>query len=444
MAESTGARFTGKASLDCVIFGGHGVTGVVSTLIDALNLRGLNEKPVVFVGPHEHHSNLLPWREAGCDVVNVPQKNGMVDLNALEVLLKSPKYGYNSSRLRMGAFSAVSNVTGLIADVDSIAILLHRYSALAFFDYASGAPYLKMNMNPQSQGGDASKDALYFSPHKCYGGTSSPGVLVMKKRLISQTNPPRVSGGGTVFYVTSESHRFLSNRVERYEGGTPDGIGIQKVGLAMLAGRRIASEYERISGSVREETEIPKTLLEYECATYDRVVAELKRKAPNLIMLGCNDIHIETESNNPECIGRHLPIFSFLIRCGKRFLHYNYVCAILNDVFGIQSRGGCQCAGPYSQYLLGLTKSVVKEDGIEVEVPNGSNRRIEKALLRSDRPCELLRPGYTRLSLPFKGLREEEVDYVVSALIWVAKNAWVLLPQYTCDHKTGEVCSFSI
>jgi selenocysteine lyase/cysteine desulfurase len=231
------------------------------------------------------------------------------------------------------------------------------------------------------------------------------------------------------------------------KGGTPDGIGIQRVGLAMLAGRRVANEYERIVQSIQLDNDaadpLPKTLLEYECHTHDRVVAELKKNAPNLIMLGCNDVE-NPPTNNPSCIGRHLPVFSFLIRCGKRFLHYNYVCAILNDVFGIQSRGGCQCAGPYSQYLLGLTKTITaKVDDAEysTEVPNGANRKIEQALLRSDRPCELLRPGYTRLSLPFKGLREEEVDYVVKALIWVAKNAWVLLPQYTCDHRTGEVSS---
>jgi selenocysteine lyase/cysteine desulfurase len=218
VAESTGARVTGKASVDCVIFTGNGVTGAVATLIDALNLRAAikdDNRPIVFVGPHEHHSNLLPWREAGCEVVNVPADKGMVDLVALECMLSSKKFGNNSTRLRIGTFSAVSNVTGLIADVDQIAILLHRYHCLAFFDYASGAPYLKMNMNPLQS--EAYKDGIYFSPHKCYGGTSTPGVLVVKKRLVSQTNPPRVCGGGTVFYVTEDSHRFLSNRIERYE-----------------------------------------------------------------------------------------------------------------------------------------------------------------------------------------------------------------------------------
>jgi selenocysteine lyase/cysteine desulfurase/tRNA(Ile)-lysidine synthase TilS/MesJ len=475
VGESTNARITGKAALDTVIFGGNGVTGVVGILVDVLNLKGVvnaaannenngsnnnrpnneDKRPVVFVGPHEHHSNLLPWRESGCEVISIPENSsGMVDLVHLEKLLQMPQYNAQSGRLRMGAFSAVSNVTGLIADVDQIAIILHRYGALAFFDYASGAPYVKMDMNPNpvkfrkvdGEMVDPSKDAIYFSPHKCYGGTSTPGVLVIKKHLISQTNPPAISGGGTVFYVTNTSHRFLSNRIERYEGGTPDGIGVQRVGLALLAGRRVSREYEKIAAqTTTAEGEMnnwemnkqapPKTLLEYECSTYDRVVSELKQHAPNLIMLGCtDDDNSMTSSVSPSsCIGKHLPIFSFLIRCGPRFLHYNYVCAILNDVFGIQSRGGCQCAGPYSQRLLGLTAILNNE-----EVPSDTNQQIERALLRSDRPCELLRPGYTRLSLPFKGVREEEVDYVIQALIWVAKNGWILLPQYRCDHKTGE------
>ena len=211
MGEVTGARITGKAALDTVLFGGNGVTGVVAMLIDCLNLRCLvdesktmNEvrRPVVFVGPHEHHSNLLPWRESGCEVITISERSsdGMVNLDELEQFLCLPQNAASSGRLCMGAFSAVSNVTGIIADVDAIAVLLHKYGALAFFDYASGAPYVKMDMNPSPVGFnsmgnseartvavDPSKDAIYFSPHKCYGGTSTPGVLVIKKHVSDVT-----------------------------------------------------------------------------------------------------------------------------------------------------------------------------------------------------------------------------------------------------------------
>ena len=145
-----------------VLFGGNGVTGVVGLLIDILNLRGLaaaangkggrrrSRPAVVFVGPHEHHSNLLPWRESGCEVISIPERvdDGSVDLDELERLLRLPAYSVNSGRMRIGAFSDASNFTGLVADVDSISSLLHRHGALAFFDYASRAPYVKIDMNP--------------------------------------------------------------------------------------------------------------------------------------------------------------------------------------------------------------------------------------------------------------------------------------------------------
>ena len=263
----------GKAKLDAVLFAGNGVTGAVGLLVDCLGLRGAAAaragggdsdrdaaRPVVFVGPHEHHSNrkhqshlfrvlaaadrrhvaataaedspgrvlvacfslaffvhrrdttpVLPWRESGCEVVTVPEdpRTGRLDLRALDrLLLRARGAGARApggGRLLVGAFAAVSNVTGLIADVDRIAVLLHRHGAVACFDYASGAPYLRMDANPPSGGAlaaegweeegaalgeeagpaDPSKDALYFSPHKCYGGTSTPGVLVIKKHVSS-------------------------------------------------------------------------------------------------------------------------------------------------------------------------------------------------------------------------------------------------------------------
>ena len=384
-------------------------------------------RPVVFIGPYEHHSNLLPWRESGCEIVMVPEcpMTCSVDMVALEKYLTKPEY---TNRLKMGTFSAASNVNGKISDVDAIAAVLHRHGALAFFDYATGAAYMYMNMNPppSTEYPSASlvaKDAIFLSPHKMLGGVGTPGVLIVKKHLVNQVNAPSRSGGGTVFYVTNTHHRFLSNRIERYEGGTPNVAGIIRTGLAFLLKRKAEEHYLLLRNKMGGDESLPKSLLEYDCATYSRVVETLKERAPNLVMLG-------DTSHGP-----HLPIFSFLIRCGKRFLHYNYVCALLNDIFGIQSRGGCQCSGPYSQHLLGLTR--LDQDGNEV--PNDRNDEVELALVNYKERAEVLRPGYTRLSLPFKGVRDAEVEYVVKALEWVAKNGWALMCQYRCNHRTGEV-----
>lgn len=439
VAEGCNAKITGKAALDVVLFAGNGATSVVELLIDCIGIKhyALDEKtrPVVFVGPYEHHSNLLPWRESGCEIVMIPEcvETGNVDVDHLERMLQSSKYG--KDRLRMGAFTAASNVTGKVCDVDKISATLHKYGALSFLDYATGAAYLPINMNPFPTGNytaaDVSKDAIFISPHKMVGGAQTPGVLVVKKHLVNQTIAPKRSGGGTVFYVTHKHHRFLSNRIERFEGGTPNICGILRAGLTFLVKRRIANQYlQALNRRKKEDTDsIPHNLLDYEFNTHKTVVERLKKTAPNIIVLGAAN---DKDENN------HLPIFSFLIKCGDRFLHYNYVCAILNDLFGIQSRGGCQCAGPYSQRLLGLTKV----EGLE-EIPNEINDRIEHALLHYKERAELLRPGFSRLSLPFKGLHHDEVEYVIKALEWVAKNGWVFISQYRCNHRTGEWRHFS-
>lgn len=386
-------------------------------------------RPVVFIGPFEHHSNLIPWRESGCEIVMIPEcrTTGDVDIAYLDRLLQKSEY---TGRMKMGTFTAVSNVTGMVCDVDRIASTLHKHGALVFLDYATSCSYMKIDMNPVPTSNEyaspslIAKDAVFISPHKMLGGVGTPGILIIKKHLVSQVNAPSRSGGGTVFYVTNTHHRFLSNRIERYEGGTLNVVGIIRVGLSFLLKRHTEIQYRLLWDQLEAErkTSIPISILESDFLTHARVSNYLKLHAPNVILL---------KSDNQN---QYLPIFSFLIQMGNRFLHYNYVCAILNDVFGIQSRGGCQCAGPYSQRLLGLT--TITSDG--EEIPNLQNEQLEDALYRFKERAELLRPGYTRISLPFKGMREEEIDYVLNALVWVSRNGWMLMCQYRVNHRTGE------
>lgn len=223
------------------------------------------------------------------------------------------------------------------------------------------------------------------------------GVLVVKKRLVSQLNPPAMSGGGTVFYVTKDSHRFLSNRVERYEGGTPNVVGIWRLGLAW-----------QFKQQLKKRLPVGQSLEDYEIKRA-KIIQERLKQIPNLMLL---DGNVET---------RKVPVFSFLVKCGSRFLHYNYVCALLNDLFGIQSRGGCQCAGPYAQMMLGMLEH---------------NQAIEHWLVHSK--DESLRPGVTRFSLPSLGTSPEQQEYVLNAISWVAKHGWKFMYVYCCNQRTGE------
>jgi selenocysteine lyase/cysteine desulfurase len=189
-------------------------------------------QPVVFVGPYEHHSNEVSWRQGLSTVVEVPLDNdGGMDLAALEALLQAPEY---QGRMRIGSFSAASNVTGMVSPVHEIAVLLHRYDAIACFDFAASAPYVEIDMNPEAgrYEGDASLDAVFISPHKFLGGPGSMGVLVFNERLYHQELPPTVGAGGTVDYVGPTGQDFIRDIEEREKAGTPGVLQILKAGLA--------------------------------------------------------------------------------------------------------------------------------------------------------------------------------------------------------------------
>jgi len=379
IAEAVNAH----AKNDVVIFTGSGVTAAVNLFCHVLGFgsRGNNKPPtstvpgdaalvnpagytgVVFVGAYEHHSNILPWRESAAKVVTI----GLTDTGELdEVALESSLLAHALFPRKVGSFSAASNVTGLLSNVDRISEILHRHGALACWDYATASPYCEIDMNPVLDTSDPArefvyKDAVYVSAHKMAGGPGSPGILIAKKKHFN--NPvPNQPGGGTVFYVTDDthagSHRYLSSRVEREEGGTPDIVGSIRAALAFQVKTWVTKAFKQrgpgcslpLAPPCLENTAgntAPQTIEDHEVHLHSHISAWLAKNAPDIHVLGNN--YGRTGEKQP----RHLPIFSFMVRRGRYYLHYNFVSAVLNDLFGIQARGGCACAGPYAQHLLG-------------------------------------------------------------------------------------------
>ncbi len=386
---------------DCVIFCGSGATSAIHKLIDILNLRlpadlsrryalleqiPESERPVVFLGPYEHHSNELPWRESIAKIVNIPLTNeGLLDLNVLEQKLGE----YRDCPLKIGSFSAASNVTGLITDVKVVTQLLHRHGALSFWDYAAGGPYLPIDMQgSEAEGEKDSKDAVFISPHKFIGGPGTPGILVVKKHLLNNS-VPSIPGGGTVYYVTPQDHRYIDNLERREEGGTPAIIESIRAGLVFKLKQSVGVEAIR----QREETFI-------ECA--------LQRWSQ------CSNIEILGNRHVPR-----LAIVALRIKHQEKDLHYSFVVALLNDLFGIQVRGGCSCAGPYGHYLLSM---------------NGSySKSLEKAIADGH---ALLRPGWVRLNFNYF-IDEETCEYLIRALELIAEHGWRLLPYYRFNCSSG-------
>ncbi|HHN73783.1 MAG TPA: aminotransferase class V-fold PLP-dependent enzyme [Acidobacteria bacterium] len=402
-ARSIIAESVGAGDDDVVIFCGSGATGAINKLVSILNLRipaelderyGLSrqipaeERPVVFIGPYEHHSNELPWRETIADVVVIDEDaDGRIDQQHLERELEQ----YQQRPLLIGSFSAASNVTGIVSDTRGISILLHRYRALAFWDFAAAAPYVKIEMNPRHDGlgGElAYKDAVFISPHKFIGGPGTPGVVVVKRSLLNNAVPSD-PGGGTVSYVSSIQHDYVTDPAHREEGGTPAIIESIRAGLVFQLKQAVGTE-------LIEELE----------AGFVRRAIESWGANPKIQILGNRD-------------SQRLSIVSFLIRHGEQFLHHNFVVTLLNDLFGIQARGGCSCAGPYGHRLL----------GIDIQ----HSMRFQEVIRAG---CEGIKPGWVRVNFNYF-ISEEAFRYILEAVHLVAEGGHLLLDDYDFSPDTG-------
>ncbi|HVN41290.1 MAG TPA: aminotransferase class V-fold PLP-dependent enzyme [Steroidobacteraceae bacterium] len=348
-------------------------------------------QPVVFVGPYEHHSNEVTWRQGLATVVEVNlASDGGVDLAHLEQLLKDPAY---LGRLRIGSFSAASNVTGMRSPVTEIARLLHAHGAYACFDFAASAPYVDIDMNPapHPEGGDASLDAVFLSPHKFLGGPGSSGVLVFNERLYPRELPPSVGGGGTVDYVSPIDQDFIQDVEAREKAGTPGVLQTLKAALAIDLKRRIGSR--RIEAREQELLRLAMTRWQ----ANDR-----------LELLG-----------NPDP-ARRIGIVSFNVRDPRgRYLHPKFVTVLLNDLFGIQSRAGCSCAGPYGHRLLGIDESTSE---------------LYRDWVRKG--FQGIKPGWCRIGFHY-AMDDEEAAFLVDAVEFVAAHGYRFLPLYEFDPGTG-------
>ena len=395
VCESVGAN-----EEHAVIFCGSGSTGAIDKMVAILEIRlparldrryGLSdlippeERPVVFIGPYEHHSNELPWRESIAELVVIGEDaNGMIDQAQLRAELER----HRDRPLVIGSFSAASNVTGIVSDTDAISALLHEVGALSFWDFAAAAPYVDVAMGSKA-GGPAYKDAVFISPHKMIGGPGTPGILVARRELLD--NPvPVVPGGGTVAYVNPSDHRYIDDPEHREEGGTPAIVESIRAGLVFELKRQVGTdEIQR-----REESFIRRAIQSWDTN-------------PNIHILGSHD-------------AQRLSIVSFTIRHGDRqYLHHNFVVALLNDLFGIQARGGCSCAGPYGHRLL----------GIDIERSHEFEREITRG-------CEGIKPGWVRLNFNYF-ISEPVFEFVLEAVHMVANDGWRLLPHYDFEPDTG-------
>ncbi|MBF4694191.1 aminotransferase class V-fold PLP-dependent enzyme [Fusibacter ferrireducens] len=379
---------------------GTGSTGAIQKLCEILGLyvppkldhylegtleAHVKQAPVVFIGPYEHHSNDLIWRESIAEVVTIAlNKEGGIDLNDLKLKLQQPQY---NNRLKIGSFSAASNVSGVKSPLYEIAEILHAHDALACFDFAASGPYVEINMNYNAV---SYFDAIYLSPHKFLGGPGSSGLLVIKKNIYDCTLAPTVAGGGTVDYVSSFGYDFTSDPESREKAGTPGILQILKTCLAMELKAEIGPE--KIETIERQ---------------YIAIVMGHLSENSNIEILGPMDPN------------KRISILSFNIKYKDRYLHHRFVARLLNDLFGIQSRAGCACAGPYGHALLGIDRNT--SEIFRDFISKGTHS---------------LKPGWVRVNFHY-AMSSEQVKFIIDAIHFVADFGYLFLQDYQLDRKSG-------
>ena len=380
------ARLTGAGEGMSVVFTGAGSTAGINRIAGLLDLAALvaaGERVVVLTGPYEHHSNILPWRETGAEVIEIAEAaEGGVDMEALAQALEAAQ---GAARI-VGTFSAASNVTGIFTDVDAVTRMLRAHGALAIWDYGCAGPYCEMDMKP---GTDAQKDAIVFSVHKFPGGPGSSGVAVIRDGIARRATPT-LPGGGTVSFVSPWGHVYSGSLAAREEGGTPNVTGDIRAALAMLVKEALGQDWQ------------------------DRRLAELRARA----------LDVWQRNDRIELLGipgaEALPIFSFRVRDGLGGLvHHQFFTRLLSDLTGVQARGGCACAGPYGHRLLGLGRA--ESDATIAALEQGE---------------ETAKPGWIRLNLSAL-MSDEKADVIIAAVDNLARIAPDYADQYRVDTSTA-------
>ncbi len=352
-------------------------------IIDKINI----DRPVVFIGPYEHHTNELMWREAFADTVVIELNDqGGIDTRMLQKEIKKEKY---KNRVKYCSFSAGSNITGILTDTYEIARIAHENDAYVFFDFAATAPYVRIDMMKDDK---SYYDAIFFSPHKFLGGPGSSGILIFNEKLYRSDLPPTAAGGGTVDYVGFFDQDYSKDIETREKAGTPPILQTIKTAFVMDLKEKVGLK------KIEEAEEKNKKIFFDHFLNHD-----------NVEIIGNTD---------PE---KRIPIISFNIKHMDKYLHPRFVTRLLSDLFGIQSRAGCSCAGPYGHRLLYITNDISK--------------KYRKMIVEEG--ISGVKPGWVRINLHWV-FGEEDIKFLIEAIEFISEYGSRFLNLYSFDPVTAD------
>lgn len=377
---------------DVLITTGSGMTGVINKFQRILGLKVVENlkahtmvpeeiKPIVFISHMEHHSNQTSWLETIADVEVVPcNEHGLLCLKEFEKCIKKHEH----RTIKIASITSCSNVTGIKTNYHKVAKLIHQYNGLCFVDFACCAPYVSIDMHPEEE--DEYLDAIFFSPHKFLGGPGSAGVLIFNKKLYKNTVPDN-PGGGTVSYTNPwGQHDYFDDVETREDGGTPAFLQTIRIALSIQLKEKMGTQ------KIKErEDEI------------NLIVFKTLEQLKGVRILAPNH-------------KKRLSIFSFYF---EKY-HFNLVVKLLNDRFGIQTRGGCSCAGTYGHFLLNVNQE--------------TSTKIKNQILEG---CNTEKPGWVRLSL-HPTITNKELTFICNALKELSEKIEVWANDYKYDPSKND------
>ncbi|MBF2707705.1 aminotransferase class V-fold PLP-dependent enzyme [Flavobacterium soyangense] len=382
-----------NASIDDVLItDGTGMTGVVNKFQRILGLKipenlkdyisiPADKKPVVFISHMEHHSNQTSWLETIADVEVIPScEEGLFSLENLAKLLEK----YKDRSFKIASITSCSNVTGIKTPFHAAAKLMHQNNGLCFVDFACSGPYVAIDMHPEDP--ESFLDAIFFSPHKFLGGPGTSGVLVFNKKLYQNLIPDN-PGGGTVSWTNPwGEHKYIDNIEDREDGGTPGFLQVIKTALVIQLKEKMGVE----------------NILKREHEIVDSIFSSLGNISKIKILAAQHQ--------------DRLGVISFYIDN----LHFNLGVKLLNDKFGIQTRGGCSCAGTYGHYLLNVNEET--SHNLVCQIDSGDLT---------------LKPGWIRMSI-HPTTTNEEIKFVCESIKALAENHEAWSKDYNYDKNSNE------
>jgi len=377
---------------DILITDGTGMTGVINKFQRILGLKvpenlkaftnvPAEKKPIVFISHMEHHSNQTSWLETIADVEVIPAcEKGLFCLDNFTQLLEK----YKDRTLKIASITSCSNVTGIKTPYHEVAKLMHQHNGVCFVDFACSGPYVKIDMHPEDS--ESYLDAIFLSPHKFLGGPGTSGVLIFNKKLYKNMVPDH-PGGGTVSWTNPwGEHKYVDNIEDREDGGTPGFLQVIKTALAVQLKEKMGIQ----------------NILDREHEIVDYVFGELGAVENITILAG--------QHHN------RLGVISFYIND----LHFNLGVKLLNDKFGIQTRGGCSCAGTYGHFLL----------HVDQELSHSLTEKITLGDL-------IQKPGWIRMSI-HPTTTNAEIQFVCESIVALAQSHKEWAEDYEYNKSSNE------